>query len=219
MILLGILRFFPHNKYEVRVNVTNFITCAENQFSTKVKIIHTDNGIEFFMHDFFASKGSIHQTTSIETSEQNGIVKRKHQYLLNVTRTLLFQSSLPAVFWYFVVQHIAFLINCMPTPLLNNVTTYEKLYKSCVIFLIYVFLDVCATFLPFLLIEKKLDNHVVPDVFLGFKLNTKGFLFLNLKSHKIDLSINVIFHENCFPYYTKYVQNNDSNSLSLCPDL
>jgi len=119
-----------HNKFEVRTNVTNFITYVESQFSTKVKIICTDNDIEFSMHDFFASKGIILQTTCIEAPEQNGIVEKKHQHLLNVTRVLLFQSSLPTVFWCFVVQHAAFLINCMPTSLLNNVTPYEKLYKK-----------------------------------------------------------------------------------------
>ena len=63
--------------------------------------------------------------------------------------------------------------------------------------------------------RKKLDNRVVPGFFLGFKPNTKGFLFLNLKNHKIDLSRNVVFHENCFPYHSKHVQNNDSKSLSF----
>jgi len=97
-----------HNKSEVRANVTNFITYAENQFSTKVKIIRTENGIEFSMHDLFASKGIIHQTTCIETPEQNGIIERKHQHLLNVTRALLFHSSILAIFWCFSVQHAAF---------------------------------------------------------------------------------------------------------------
>jgi len=136
---------FPmHNKSEVRANVTNFITYAENQFSTKVKIIRTNNGIEFSMHDFFGSKGIIHETTCIETPEQNGIVEKKHQHLLNVTRALLFQSSLPVVFWCFVVQHAVFLINCMPTPLLNNATPYEKLYKKfCDISHLHVFGCLC----------------------------------------------------------------------------
>jgi len=40
-------------------------------------------------------------------------------------------------------------------------------------------------------------------------------LFLNLKNHKIDLSRNVIFYENSFPYHSNHIQNNDSNSLSL----
>jgi len=136
---------FPmHNKSEVKASVVNFITYAENHFSTKVKTIRTDNGIEFSMHHFFESKGIIHQTTCIETPEQNGIVERKHQHLLNVTRALLFQSNLPAIFWCFVVQHATFRINCMPTPLLNNATPYEKLHKKlCDISSLRVFWCLC----------------------------------------------------------------------------
>jgi len=50
------------------------------------------------MHDFYAQKGIIHQTTCVETPEQNGIAERKHQHLLNVTRALLFQAQLPLNF-------------------------------------------------------------------------------------------------------------------------
>jgi len=197
---------FPmHNKYEIRGSIISFVAYVENHFSIKVKTIHTDNGIEFFKHDYFASKGIIYQTTCVETPEQNGIVERKHQHILNVTRALLFQSKLLAIFWCFVVQHVVFLINCIPTPLLNNVTPYEKLHKKlCDISSIRVFGYLCYS-----------STIIVPGVFLGFKSNTKGFLFLNLNNHKIDVSRNVIFYENSFSYHSKLIQSNDSNSFSL----
>jgi len=129
-----------HNKSEVRASIISFSAYAENHFSIKAKTIHTDNGIEFSLHDFFASKEIIHQTTCVETPEQNGIVERKHKHILNVTRALLFQSKLPAIFLCFVVQHVVFLINCMPTLLLNNATPYEKLHKKlCDISSLHVF--------------------------------------------------------------------------------
>ena len=206
---------FPmHNKSEVKASIISFVAYAENHFSIKVKTIRTDNDIEFFMHDYFASKGIIHQTTCVETLEQNGIVERKHQHILNITRTLLFQSKLPAIFWCFVVQHV-FLINCMPTPLLNNATPYEKLHKKlCDISSICVFGCLCYSS-TILAHRKKLDNRAVPGVFLGFKSNTKGFLFLNLNNHKIDVLRNVIFYENSFPYHSKLIQSKDSNRFSL----
>ena len=76
------------SKVETRSHITNFIAEIENQFSTLVKTIRTDNGIEFSMSQYFSSKGIIHQTTCIETPQQNCIVERKHQHLLNVTRAL-----------------------------------------------------------------------------------------------------------------------------------
>jgi len=83
-----------HTKSEVRNHIVNFIAYIENQFKTTVKTIRTDNGAEFAMN-FFFSKGIVHQTTYVETPEQNEIVERKHQHILNVTRTLLFQANLP----------------------------------------------------------------------------------------------------------------------------
>ena len=99
-----------HTKAETRKIIIDFIVYIENQFNNKVKIIRTNNGSEFLMYDFYALKGIIHQTTCVETPEQNGIVERKHQHLLNVTPALLFQANLPHSFWCFALLHVAYLI-------------------------------------------------------------------------------------------------------------
>ncbi|WVY98655.1 hypothetical protein V8G54_030806 [Vigna mungo] len=198
------------NKSVVRKTIIDFITNVENQFSTTVKTIRTDT-----MHNFFSFKGINHQTTCNETPQQNGIVERKHQHFLNVTRSLLSQANLPIIFWCFAAEYATLLINCMPTPLLNNATPYEKLNgKLYDISVLHVF--GCLCYVSTLAANrKKLDARVVPGVFLGFKQHTKGYQFLNLQSHKIDISCNVLFHEDCFPYTSSHNNIHDSYSLSL----
>jgi len=51
------------------------------------------------MSNLYEAKGIIHQTSCVESLEQNGLVERKHQHLMNVTRALLFRSCVPSQFW------------------------------------------------------------------------------------------------------------------------
>ena len=62
---------------------------VETQFAKRVKVVRTDNGTEFVMKDFFARKGILHQLSYVETLQQNAIVERKHQHILNVARSLM----------------------------------------------------------------------------------------------------------------------------------
>jgi len=62
------------------------------------------------------------------TPQQNSVIERKHQHVLNVTRSLLFQSSLPKCYWSYVVNHVVHLINKMPSAILKNKSPYEMLY-------------------------------------------------------------------------------------------
>ena len=190
-----------HTKAETRQIVMNFCTYIETQFETKVKTIRSDNGPEFLMHDFYALKGIIHQTSCIETPKQNGIVERKHQHLLNVSRALLFQANLPPSFWCYALPHAAYLINCIPTPFLHNMSPYEKLYgHPCDISNLRVF--GCLCYINTLKSHRqKLDPRAHPCIFIGFKSHTKGYLVYDLHSHSITCSRNIIFYEDHFPSF------------------
>lgn len=89
-----------------------------------MKIVRFDNDPEFGMTDFYSIKGIIHQTSCVETPQHNGLVEHKHQDLLNVTRALLSQARLHALFWCYAIEHVAYLINYIPTPLLHNLSPH-----------------------------------------------------------------------------------------------
>jgi len=56
-----------HNKSEVRQHIINFTIFIQNHFKTNIKMICTDNGVEFAMSNFYASKGNIHKKSCLET--------------------------------------------------------------------------------------------------------------------------------------------------------
>jgi len=115
----------------------------------------------------------------------------------------LFHSDLPLSFWNYALLHVVYLINCTPTPLLDNCSPYEKLHgKFCDISMLRIFGCLCyATTLSSH--RKKLDSCATPGVFICFQPNTKGYMYPNLKTHKIEVSYHVNFHENCSPFSKK----------------
>jgi len=102
------------------MHVKNFVPLIHTHYQITPKYIRSENGPEFLIPEFYASKGIIHQKSCVETPQQNGRVERKHQHILNVARALLFQSKLPNFFGSYVVIHAVFLINRVPTPLLRK---------------------------------------------------------------------------------------------------
>lgn len=53
---------------------SHIIHMVENQFDTKVKIVRSDNGPEFKLEHFYATKGIFHQSSHVNTPQQNGVV-------------------------------------------------------------------------------------------------------------------------------------------------
>lgn len=99
------------NKSEVSFLLPNFCKMVTTQFNTHVKTIRTYNGSEFTLVKFYTENEILHQRSCVETPQQNGVVERKHQRLLNTARSLMFQANLPLIFWSDFVFTAAHIIN------------------------------------------------------------------------------------------------------------
>lgn len=110
-----------------------FVKYVTNHFHANIKIIRTDNDTEFFNHQFshFLSSLEIqHQSSCPYTPQQNARVERKHKHLLEMTRSLRFQSGLLAKYWGECLLTATHLINLLPTPVLQFKSPYELLFHQ-----------------------------------------------------------------------------------------
>ena len=120
------------NKSEVFSHFQNFTNLVETQYNKKIKILRTDNGTEFInqnFENFTNSKGIIHQTSYVYTPQQNGVSERKNRHLLEMTRILLFQNHVPKIFWSDTVLTSTYLINRLPSSVLNFKSPFEIIFN------------------------------------------------------------------------------------------
>jgi len=187
------------SKGETRSLLLNFVVYVKTQYGKHIKIIRSDNGVEFEYFNFYNSYGIEHQKSCVGTLEQNSVVERKHQHILNVARSLLFQSKLPKCYWYYAVNHVIHLINRLPSAILKNKSPYELLNEKPA-----TYLDLKAFgFLCFAstsdVNRNKLDPRAKKCIFICFKSRMKGYILLDIKTREMFVSRNVVLCENVFP--------------------
>ena len=99
-------------KSDCLLHLKNFILLVKNQFDITIKIIRSDNGLEFINTQctaLFNFLGIVHQRTCVYTPQQNGVTERKHRHLLEVARALDFKVTSPLNFGVIVYLQLLIL--------------------------------------------------------------------------------------------------------------
>ncbi|KAL0318213.1 UNVERIFIED_CONTAM: Retrovirus-related Pol polyprotein from transposon RE1 [Sesamum calycinum] len=167
------------NRSQVPTIITSFYNEIYTQFSVNIRILRTDNALEFAqksVSDFCNSKGILHQTSCPYTSQQNGVAERKHRHLLDVARTIITHMHVPKSYWGDAVLTACFLINRMPSTVLNGDTPYSCLFPDKPLFGIAPRVFGCACFVH--IHSPNLDTlspRSVKCIFLGYSRTQKGY--------------------------------------------
>jgi hypothetical protein len=174
---------------------------VKTQFSLSVKTVRSDNAPELLsnnMQDYFSSNGIIHQTICVNTPQQNEIAERKHRHLLEVARSLRFQAGLPKSFWGECILTATYLINRLPTHVLNGKTPYETLFNKRPSFLhLRVFGCLCYAHSSS---NDKFEPRARKYIFVGYPQGKKGYRLYDLNKNEFFVSRDVIFHETFFSF-------------------
>jgi len=170
-------------KYEVHNIFCAFQKKVENLFDQCIKIFQSDGGREFDNEPLklhFKNCDILFRKSCPHTPTQNGVAERKHRHIIEMARTFLIQAQLPGQFWVNATYGATYVINRLPTPLLDHstrTTPFECLFQKKPD---YSFLKVfrCECF-PTLLTHLKHLNISQNGVFLlAMLLITKGISVL-----------------------------------------
>ena len=184
----------------------NFYTMISTQYDSKIQFLRTNNGTEYFnetLNNSLLKKGMLHQSFCVNTPRQNGVSERKNCHLFEISRSLLFALNVPKRFWGDALLIACFLINRMPSEVLQFQTPLQTLQKYFPERRIFSKLDLrifgCTAFVhlhdPSL---RKLDARSCKCIFLGYSSVQKGYRCYSFEKRKYFVSKDVTFIENTF---------------------
>jgi hypothetical protein len=194
---------YPMTKKSDAFNIfLQFQKYVERFFNTQIKSVQSDWGGEYrTISAFFKNCGIVHRVSCPHTHQQQGSIERKHRHVVETGLSLLSHAHMPLRFWDDAFQTACYLINRLPTHVLQNKSPFEKLFKSVPD---YLFLKTfgCACWpnlRPYN--SHKLQPCSLQCVFLGYSLLHHGYKCLHIPTNRLYISRDVIFLENSFPFF------------------
>ena len=210
------------SRKEVLSRVQHFLLEIITQYATMVKVLCTDNALEFTqtaIEELCLAHGIVHQTTCPYTSQQNGVAERKHRHLLDMVRTLLLAMRVPQYLWCEAVLTTTYLVNRLPSAALGGAIPLQRLTPAADLFSLPPRVFGCTAFVqdhtPGL---SKLAPRAQKGVFVGYSQTQKGYCVYFPSRRQYATSADVTFHEDV-PYFTSTQSGEDLSSPSLLPSV
>jgi hypothetical protein len=172
---------------------------AEVESGCRLRAFRSDrrgefNSIQFT--EFCNEKGLKHFTTAPYSPQQNVVVERRNQTIVEMARCMLKSKKIPSEFWGEAVHTVVYLLNRDPTRSLEGMTPYEAWHKK------KPNVGHLRTFDCVAHVKKigpgvtKLSNRSTQMVFVGYETGTKGYQVYDPVTKKLQVSHDVVFEEH-----------------------
>nr|GEU80691.1 retrovirus-related Pol polyprotein from transposon TNT 1-94 [Tanacetum cinerariifolium] len=187
--------FFLHTKDEASEVRVSFIKKSQVNLQLQVQRVRTDNGTEFknkTLAKFFNEVGIIQQFFAARTPQQNGVVERRNQTLVEAARNMLTFANLPLFLWAEAIAIACFTQNRSIIHKRFDKTPYEQRKPNIKFFCVFG----CRCYLlnDYEDVGKLKANGDI-GVFVGYSKESAAFRIYNKRTRKIHESVNMNFDE------------------------
>jgi transposase InsO family protein len=120
--------FFLKHKSDVFDAFRKWKVMVEKQTEKKVKLLRTDNGMEFcstVFNDYCSDEGIVRHHTIPYTPQQNGVAERMNRTIISKARCMLSNAGMHRRFWAEAASTACYLINRSPCIPLDKKTPIE----------------------------------------------------------------------------------------------
>ena len=189
--------FFMKQKSEVFSIFKKFKSFVEKQSGCYIKTLRSDRGMEYTSSQFgnFCEDEGVERQLTVAYTQQNGVVERKNQTVMEMAKAMLYEKGLSKIFWAEAVNTAVYLLNRCPTKALLNKTPIEAWSgRKPSVRHFKVFGCLCYSRVPKER-RSKLDETSEKCIFMGYSSQSKGYRLYNLKTNKLIISRDVIFDE------------------------
>jgi histone deacetylase 1/2 len=193
--------YFLKYKSEVFHKFRDFQNQVERLFYRKIIAVQSDWGGEYEkLNSFFTKIGITHLVSCPHAHQQNGAAKRKHRHIVEVGLSLLAHAHMPLKFWDEAFSTATFLINRMPSKVINFETPFERLFHTKLDYSsLRIFGCACWPNLhPYN--NHKLSFRSKECAFRRYSNMHKGFKCLDISTGRVYISRDVVFDEDTFPF-------------------
>uniref|UniRef100_A0ACD5TR82 Uncharacterized protein n=1 Tax=Avena sativa TaxID=4498 RepID=A0ACD5TR82_AVESA len=171
---------------------------AETRSGCKLLAFRSDRGGEFNSTEFVSyctELGIKHFTTAPYTPQQNGVVERRNQTVVEMARCMLKSMDVPADFWGEAVKAAVYVLNRSPTRSLDGVTPYELWHGK------RPSVSHLRTFGCHAHVKKlgpginKLADRSTPGLMMGYEEGAKAYRIYDPVAEKLMVSRDAVFEE------------------------